>query len=334
LHETSSEAGRQALAVTNMDWSTDHVSGNERFAFWRETVCRTILNVSMEHRPEHFEAHIRSRQFGPLRFASFAAARHDVVRLKSDIARNADDHCLISLQRKGRALITQNDDTFALDPGEISIINGDRPFRVQFRHSVSRVLAVIPRKTLEARAPWLRRTATRKVALASPFADLAARHLEQLAGDGAMSESEASLLTDNLCNLLALATTRDARDRVIPGGVPLDALLAYCRQNLSEPDLSPALVAAYFGISVRTLHLRFKAAGQTFGQWVLQNRLDLCRSILAGGRPLRSTIADIAFGCGFRDLSHFNKSFRARFGMTPGDAQRSPDGFARPSREV
>jgi AraC-like DNA-binding protein len=299
-------------------WSTENIRGGERFAYWHEAICQTVLNVSMEHRPEQFAAEITARQFGPLRFATFSASRHDVVRTRADIARAADDHALVSLQCAGRSAITQDGNAFTLDPGEIAILDGDRPFRVAFPDRVSRVLALIPRAGLEARAPWLRRNTSHRIAGGQAFLDLARLHLMRLADAGPLNEGEAALLTDNLCNLLALATTRDV---AAPVAVPLETILAWCRQHLTEPDLSPASAAAALGISPRTLHLRFRATGQSFGEWLLASRLDLVRKVLIASRAPAATIAEIAFGCGFRDLSHFNRTFRARFGMTPGECR-------------
>lgn len=303
------------MAATS--WTTEDVGNRDRFAYWREAVCQTVLNVSMEQRPERFTAEIHGRQFGPLRFASFSATAHDVVRRREDIARAAEDHFMISLQRCGQSRIAQDDDAVALESGEIAILDGNRPFRVSFPGQVSRILALIPRPVLESRAPWLRRQPLHKVALAAPFLDLASAHLRQLA-DAPLSDAEATLLTDNLCNLLALATA-DGTAESASIAVPLDAILAYCRQNLTEPGLSPVAVAKAFGISVRTLHLRFQATGQSFGEWLLANRLELARKVLMSPRHARGTITDIAYGCGFRDLSHFNRRFRSRFGMTPGE---------------
>jgi AraC-like DNA-binding protein len=81
--------------------------------------------------------------------------------------------------------------------------------------------------------------------------------------------------------------------------------------------LSPQAVAAHFGISVRTLHLRFEALGQSFGRWVLGSRLDGCCRSLGDPGQRNASISDIAYRWGFNDLSHFNKRFRSRFGMSP-----------------
>lgn len=300
-------------------WSTDTVKPSEGFAFWHDVVCQAVLNVATEARPDSFRARISGHSFGPLRFASFDSTSHEIVRSPAHVTRAPADNYLISLQRQGRSLIEQGDRRFVLEPGEIAILDGQRPFRVGFPGPVSRAIAVVPRQTLDARAPWLRHAAIRKIDARSPFADLTRRHLLQLAENERLEESEANLLTDNLCNLLALASGRDAPS--VPA-LQFEAILAACRQELANPDLSPALLAARFGISVRTLHLRFEKSGQSFRRWVLENRLEACRKALRDPGQVGSTISEIAYRWGFNDLSHFTKSFRARFGMSPRDWRR------------
>jgi AraC-like DNA-binding protein len=99
----------------------------------------------------------------------------------------------------------------------------------------------------------------------------------------------------------------------------MEALLAFCRQNLSDADLSPQQPADYLGISVRTLHLRFRGIGQTFGRWLLENRLEGCGAALRDANQRTLNISEIAYRWGFNDLSYFNKAFRAHYGMTPGE---------------
>jgi AraC-like DNA-binding protein len=38
------------------------------------------------------------------------------------------------------------------------------------------------------------------------------------------------------------------------------------------------------------------------------------------------SITDIAYLAGFGDLSHFNRSFRQRYGATPRETRRTPQG--------
>jgi AraC family transcriptional activator of tynA and feaB len=99
----------------------------------------------------------------------------------------------------------------------------------------------------------------------------------------------------------------------------LEALLAFCRQNLHDPDLSPQQAADHVGISVRTLHSRFGQIGQTFGRWVLENRLEACSTALRDPKQRPLNISEVAYRWGFSDLSYFSKAFRAQFDMTPGE---------------
>jgi AraC-like DNA-binding protein len=305
-------------------WSTDGVNTGERFSFWREVVCQTVLNVATEAPREGFHARISGRSFGALRFAAFESTSHEIVRSRQHAARFPEDHYLISLQRRGRSLIEQDDVAFALDPGEIALVDGQKPFRIGFPAAVSRVLAVIPRATIELRAPWLRRGAARRVAASSPYADLARRHLLALADDARdLTESEAGLLSDNLCNLLALTSARDTPIDALRPDTQLAAVIAFCRRNLSDPELSPQLAAAQLGMSVRTLHLRFERLGQSFGRWLLEARLEACGAALRDPHQRAAAISEIAYRTGFNDLSHFNKAFRGHYGMTPRDWRNS-----------
>jgi AraC-like DNA-binding protein len=47
-------------------------------------------------------------------------------------------------------------------------------------------------------------------------------------------------------------------------------------------------------------------------------RLRKAAELLARGK---GRVSDIAFDCGFNDLSYFNRCFRRRFGLTPTAAR-------------
>ncbi len=317
-------AGAQTAMVR---WSTETIDARERFSFWREVVCQTVLNVSIESPRERISARMTGRNFGDLRFAAFDTTGYEIVRSRQDVARTPVDHYLISLQLRGQSRISQDDETIALEPGDITVFDGQRPFHIAFSESASRTIAVVPRAILDRCAPALRASPRRKIVSDSPFADLARRHLLLLTADEhPLSEHEATQLTKNLCNLLALAGARDVTPSCLQPELMLEAILAFCRRNLHDPDLSPQLVAARFGISVRTLHLRFEKLGQSFGRWLLERRLNACSRALRDPQQLRCSISDIAYRWGFNDLSHFNKAFRTRFGMPPGQwrSRREP----------
>jgi AraC-like DNA-binding protein len=53
----------------------------------------------------------------------------------------------------------------------------------------------------------------------------------------------------------------------------------------------------------------------------LVKRLDRAAQLLRDPHHDHRKIADVALAAGFKDLSHFNRSFRHRFGITPSDVR-------------
>ena len=176
---------------------------------------------------------------------------------------------------------------------------------------------------IDQRAPWLPRHPLHKLDAKSPFVDLARRYIMELTTGAVKSDTATSVLTDNLCNLLALASATDVEPNRLQPELQIEALLAYCRQNLHDAELTPQRAADHARISVRTLHSRFKLIGKSFGRWVLDSRLDACRNALRDTNQNALSISEIAYRWGFNDLSHFNKAFRARFGCSPRECREN-----------
>ncbi|HUL90527.1 MAG TPA: helix-turn-helix domain-containing protein [Pseudolabrys sp.] len=299
-------------------WSTDTVNERERFSFWRELVCKMVFSISPESPHENFSGRITAWNSGSLRFATCETNGYANIRTRRDISSAPADHYTIYLQLRGQTLMEQCDQSFAFEKNDFFISDGREPYRAALSDDGFRAMVVVPRTMIDWRAPWLCRRPLSKLDPNSPYVDLARRHFVHLVS-GDVNEIETSLLTDNVCNLLALAGATDIPPNRLRPELQMTALLAFCRQHLHYPGLSPQFVAENFGISVRTLHLRFGTLGQTFGRWLLETRLDACRKALRDPLQDNRTISEIAYSCGFNDLSHFNKAFRARFGMTPGE---------------
>ncbi len=79
----------------------------------------------------------------------------------------------------------------------------------------------------------------------------------------------------------------------------VDLIRDYVDQNLANPDLDAPGTARTLGMSVRSLHLALADSGESFGQLLQRRRLETCCALLS--RPDAGTsVADIAFGCGFQ----------------------------------
>jgi AraC-like DNA-binding protein len=91
----------------------------------------------------------------------------------------------------------------------------------------------------------------------------------------------------------------------------------YIDAHLDDPELSPSIIAAGNGISVRYLHSLFEPEGTTVLQYVIKERLVRCRRELLNPAMGRRTITDIAFSWGFQNSTHFSRRFKDEFGLSP-----------------
>ncbi len=94
----------------------------------------------------------------------------------------------------------------------------------------------------------------------------------------------------------------------------LIATVALMNQHLDDP-LSMDDLAEAAGYSRRHLERLFREAlGKTPGDFYRALRLDRGRNLLS---TTNMTLLEVATACGYATVSHFSKSFRARFGTAP-----------------
>lgn len=120
--------------------------------------------------------------------------------------------------------------------------------------------------------------------------------------------------------LSALGVRGDVQAMVREGGVQAArqaAALATIRERACEPGLDAEFVAGQMGFSVRYLHRLLESTGRSFAEHLLDRRLDCALAMLRGSDTVHLKIGEIASRAGFSDISHFNRSFRRRFGDTP-----------------
>ncbi|SNS09416.1 AraC-type DNA-binding protein [Geodermatophilus saharensis] len=186
---------------------------------------------------------------------------------------------------------------------------------------------LVPLDRLGLPADVVRRAAPRL--RASPLHGLVRAHLQRIADDAA------GLSADPGAAALGAATVELVRALLVSAatgggsGPPVrpDTLVARVRahvaRHLTDPGLTPAAVARAHGVSVRQLYKAFAAAGASLEQEVIAQRLEAARARLVSPAGRQRSIAATARACGFADPSHFARRFRAAYGTSPREWQRT-----------
>jgi len=121
---------------------------------------------------------------------------------------------------------------------------------------------------------------------------------------------------------LAIGATNEGRQIARQRGMRAARLEAIKADLIQDATLALDQLAARQGISPRYVQMLFEEAGTTFSDFALERRLDAARRMLSGPRYATWSVTDIALEAGFGDLSHFNRSFKRRYLMTPSDMRR------------
>lgn len=184
----------------------------------------------------------------------------------------------------------------------------------------------IPRSVLDPRVQVHDYAATGKFA-PSPALTLLKHYAQAvMLSEAVFDEVLARRASDHLLDLaaLTLGARRDHAEHASENGLAFARLAAIktdIRQHLVENWLTLDEMARRHGISPQYLRSLFYREGNSFTDFVRSERLDRAHAMLSDQEQAQLRISEIAYACGFGDLSHFNKCFRQRFAMPPSEAR-------------
>lgn len=305
-------------------WNTEELPDHEQFAYWREVLCEAFVTLRPE-RPRQqnagrFPSRVTAHPLSTINVTTVQSRAHHVIRGDAEIRKSPQEVYFLNLQLAGRCRYETEGRETIVGPNQFAIVDSTRPYFLDFMDDWNVFSFRIPRHMLR---PLLQAPDCSTGICVSgdrALGEITVGFLKSIAMRVADLPSEAiEPLAADLVNLaaLSLGATEETRigERQSARHAMYAAIVRFIETNLADPQLSASSVAAHFGISVRYLHRIFEERDKSFGQVVLERRLLRCAGDLDA--PVRSRISDVAFRWGFNDISHFNRSFRQRFGSSP-----------------
>lgn len=263
-----------------------------------------------------------------------------VSRTVAHTRRSESDDLMLVLHHTGQpGRVEHNGARSWLHPGGAVLIDTSRPYRFEFDGTVEQTVLKLPRAAAGAAA---RNTGTPVEAGGSASLRILngiLLELEQL--DSAVHGSESSpgepapSLGRHESGALVNAAVEMAGAAfalVAPAGAKAghDALLRsaeeYVRVRLGDPRLSPDLIAAHLGSSVRFVSGLFAERGTSPAAFIREARLEKAKYLLTAPQRRNTAIFDIAVQVGFQDATTFARAFKRRYGIVPSDFRREIHG--------
>ncbi len=307
-------------------FSTDVFAERERLTAWREAFCRSFAKLDAE--PLHdipFQARMAMRIMPDLVVVSGYGTVRKTMRTR-ELLVDGNDTLVFQIASCANIASHRGRDVAAA-PGEAVLLSNADVGSATFETEQSVIVLNLPRSVLRPSLHDLDAVLTRPVPNDNEALRLLKAYLAAIEHDPApTSEDLQRLMVAHVHDLVALAlgATTDAAEIARTRGLRaarLRAAKTYVMRHLGQFDLSAVIVAAHLGVTPRYVYMLFEAEGVSFSEFVLSERLARAHRMLGALRHASDTISVIAYAAGFSDLSHFNRSFRRRYGCTPSDAR-------------
>jgi AraC-like DNA-binding protein len=294
-----------------------------RVDIWRRELGCRLFAASIDRLGERpFEASTRLRVLPGLIFGSGLVGPSAYRRGRGIVAHDNDDFFFF-INETGASTVAQKGREITLRAGQATMISCAEPGALLRQRRGRASLVRVPRKSLLPLVPQAEDALARPLACDRTILNLIGLYTASLYDPQPGETPELHQLAQShirdLVALAAGASPANARDGF--AAARLYAVKQSIAQNADRHDLRASEIAALHGLSERSMQRLFERSGESFSRYLLEQRLQRAWRMLGNRLGAPPSISDVAYDCGFGDLSHFNRVFRRRFGMAPSEVR-------------
>ncbi len=306
---------------------TAEVAAADRTAFWCDWIARLFQGLkSDQYGDTDFSGRASTLRAGDVVLTHLEATRHRVMR-SSAIARATEvPYLKIVAPWVGCAGVEQKGRETWVTPGQWSIYDTTDSYAVANPERVEHLIVMLPKAALASRGFALEPLMARRLGGSGGVSRLALdtmrnafRELPNMPEAAARGVGEAitQLVHLSLLDLAGQASAPSQREAL------RERIKQHVTQHLADPGLTVDAIARALNVSRRQLYNAFAEEADGVAGYVLARRLDACCQALASRQGPQRSITDIALGCGFQNMAHFSRVFRAHLGVAPSDYRRA-----------
>ena len=291
---------------------------------WSSLFSLKVERADVSHAGKLGETEISADDLGPIRFIRLNSDPITIRRTESDIEATQARCFTFFLQVRGTATFQQYGHHAQLRPGDLSLCDNSAPYSYGSDEACELIMIRVPDALLRESLPSPHECCCRRLGqgqdLVSTAGAMARSLMEQLRSG--LSEECRQRAAQHLLAMISSCYVASfdrlgSRSSVMTGRHWRVRL--FIEQNLRDPELSPATIAAHLKLSSRYLRMIFAANNESISAYVLRRRLEECAARLTDARWAGHSITEIAFSWGFNSAPHFTRSFREQFKLSPRD---------------
>lgn len=297
-----------------------------RFAAFRSAAAKAVVAFDVRtDRPDDFQGTLSGRASGDVQLLAIAGDAHSVHRTPALISKNPQHYVKFTVLEQGSGTITQDGSESRLSAGDMTVSDTGRPYSLVCGDDTRFSVVMFPKRMLALPGPVIARAAATPLDSASGIGAMVRPYISSLAQQaGDFEPHTLHRLSQNALALVSTLLESHGGSQVVAGAQEtlLHRVLQYVDAHLSEPELSPGMIAAAHFVSVRYLHLLFSDRGTTVSTVIRNRRLERCYDELLNPLRAERSVSSIALDNGFVDPAHFSRTFRAHFGIAPSSLRR------------
>jgi len=257
-----------------------------------------------------------------INYASIETNARSTFRGADLAGRPERHHCLV-YQARGRSMVKQGQRIAMLNPADMVLLSPNESCEFVNRGLIRQLSFNIPEQILFDRVGSTDIPTTVPIRSDSALGSLVATLLLQVHSRSnelsAFGTRALDVVMASLVSPLLQEARGDAGEDLGDASDMVSALTVtrFISSNLRNANMSPRYISRALGCSVRHVHRAFEGAGTTVSAFIKEQRLLASAEELRSQRCAEDSITEIALRWGFSEVSHFSRSFRNQFGMSP-----------------
>jgi len=306
-------------------FSTDAVPSARRLDYWRQLLGKIFARFEFEcdRIPmDEFYASIDNYSTDHLEIYDIHGSAHTVRLTRENVEVGQYRTICITLLVEGEGSFSQDGRSNSIRAGDLQLMDMSRPFEMRFDEPMREFILKIPLDTVQMHLIAPRRVTGKGISGSSGIGSVASEFLNSFSRNvGAMEDAEVQTLTRSLIDIINAAVMAQmpsaSKGKSNYQDYSTHQIRLYIEDQLRDPALGPAVIAAAHGISRRYLSKLFESEGISITRLIWQRRLENCRHDLETPHLAGKSITEIAYSWGFGSAPHFSRSFKEHYGATP-----------------